>query len=252
VIQMGRQQHVESCIRHLDGIFLFGNTVTIKPSPDVNMQNSDETYLLWDGSGSYADFTTCNLLRFVGPNAHKNREVAPSKVTAVKLNFLLPIIPQTQCIKIIFHSIGVAFLQHISGHLGDRHSCNASHGGFGATAQHQEMDATRRCNVFVLIFSEVCALQKLSQDEPLHSSILPSIRQKDGVRDNRVRQHARCTADVGAGESRFNPRYVTFHEPPPTPPPYIKTSHICVGTFRFDHFPFTCTILFFIISDRRQ
>ncbi len=141
------KDHVESCIRHLDGIFLFGNTVTIKPSPDVKLQNSNETYQLCDESSSYADFTTCNFFRFLAANAHKNREVAPSKVTAVPFNFLPPINPQTFCIKYIFHLIGVAFLQHISGRHVERHSFSACQGEYGAPAQHHEMDTTSRCDV---------------------------------------------------------------------------------------------------------
>jgi hypothetical protein len=88
VVQMRSKNHVDSCIRNLNGIFLFDKTITIERSPDVDMEHPEATYELWNKSSSSEDFTTCKHFRFLHPNAGKNREVGPSKVMIITTKIL--------------------------------------------------------------------------------------------------------------------------------------------------------------------
>jgi hypothetical protein len=87
LIQMRAEDHVKSCIRNLDGIFLSGMTVTIRRLPDMDLKRFEGTFSLWNETSSYMDFGTCKYLRFLCTNSDKNRKVAPSKVTSVTLCF---------------------------------------------------------------------------------------------------------------------------------------------------------------------
>jgi hypothetical protein len=44
LIQMRAEDHLELCIRNLDGIFLFGKTVTIRCLPDIDLRRFEGTF----------------------------------------------------------------------------------------------------------------------------------------------------------------------------------------------------------------
>jgi RNA recognition motif. (a.k.a. RRM, RBD, or RNP domain) len=88
IVQMRSKDHVDSCIRNLNGSFLFDKTITIERSPDIDMECLEETYELWNDTKSYEDFTNCTHHRFSRPNAGKNREVRPSKVMIITTKVL--------------------------------------------------------------------------------------------------------------------------------------------------------------------
>jgi hypothetical protein len=59
LVQMRAEDHVKLCIRNLDGIFLFGKMVTIRRSPDIDLEKFERSFSLFKGTSSYEDFGSC-------------------------------------------------------------------------------------------------------------------------------------------------------------------------------------------------
>jgi hypothetical protein len=100
MVQMRSKDHVESCIRILNGLFLFEKTITIECSPDIDLERCEKLYPMWNTTMSYVNLANCKHFWFLRANTSKKGEVAPSKVPRVILHILYI----RQCFCNIYHS----------------------------------------------------------------------------------------------------------------------------------------------------